>query len=142
MKLRITALALAALALSTLLLPATADARPGRHRPVGPRWEFLGERTVTDAVDHDVIPVTIARGTFRSLKLEVRDRGVDFHSMKIHFGDGETQEVVLRQVIPAGGESRIIDVEGRERVIRSIEFVYDARSLLGKKARVQVWGRS
>jgi hypothetical protein len=140
MKLRITALALAALILS-ILISGTADARP-RHRPVGPRWEFLGERTVTDAVDHDVIPVTVARGTFRSLKLEVRDRGVDFHSMKIHFGDGETQEVVLRQTIPAGGESRIIDVEGRERVIRSIEFVYDARSLLGKKARVQVWGRS
>ena len=142
MKLRKPALVLAALFLSTLVLAATADARPGRHRPVGPRWELLGERTVTDRVDHDVIPVTAVRGTFRSLKLEVFERGVDFHSMKIHFGDGETQEVELRQSIPPGGESRIIDVEGRDRVIRSIEFVYDARSLLGKKARVQVWGRN
>jgi len=47
--------------------------------------------------------------------------------VKIHFGDGETQDVELRNVIPAGGESRVIDVEGRDRAIRSIEFRYDAQ---------------
>jgi hypothetical protein len=45
-------------------------------------------------------------------------------------------------VIPAGGESRIIDVEGHDRAIRSIEFRYDAQSLLGKKARVLVYGKN
>jgi hypothetical protein len=140
-KLRTVALALAALVL-TFLVVGSADARPRRDRPVGLRWEFLGERTVTDKADHDVLPVTAAQGTFRALKLEVRDRAVQFHSVKIHFGDGETQEVELRNVIPAGGESRVIDVEGRDRVIRSIEFRYDAQSLLGKKARVLVYGRN
>jgi hypothetical protein len=132
--------ALMALVLLTILAAGTAEARRGR--PVGPRWELLGERTVTDKADHDTLPVTAARGTFRSLKLEVRGRAVQFHSVKIHFGDGETQDVELRNVIPAGGESRVIDVEGRDRVIRSIEFRYDAQSLLGKKAVVKVYGKN
>jgi hypothetical protein len=139
---KLQTLALTALVLTLAVLAAgTAEARR-RDRPVGPRWEFLGERTVTDKADHDILPVTVARGTFRSLKLEVRDRAVQFHSVKIHFGDGETQDVELRNVIPAGGESRIIDVEGHDRVIRSIEFRYDAQSLLGKKARVLVYGKN
>jgi hypothetical protein len=133
-------LALTALVLFTVLAAGTAEARRGR--PIGPRWELLGERTVTDKADHDTLPVTAARGTFRSLKLEVRGRAVQFHSVKIHFGDGETQDVELRNVIPAGGESRVIDVEGRDRVVRSIELRYDAQSLLGKKAVVLVYGKN
>lgn len=136
-------LALTALVLFVAVLTAvTADARPRRERQMGPRWELLGERTVTDKADHDVLPVTAARGTFRSLKLEVKGRAVQFHSVKIHFGDGETQDVELRDVIPAGGESRVIDIEGRDRVVRSVEFHYDTQSLLGKKAVVKVYGRN
>lgn len=140
--LRFTTLALAALVLITLALPGTADARPRRHR--GDRhWEVLGTLTVSDGADHDTLAVTGGRGTFRSLKLEVLDRNVQFRDMKIHFANGETQDVALRDVIPAGGESRVVDVEGPgDRVIRSIELRYDAQSLLGKKARVRIYGRN
>lgn len=136
--LRITALALAALALCTL----TADARP--HRDRGARyWEVLGTLTVSDRADHDVLAVTAGKGTFRSLKLEVLDQAVQFRDMKVHFANGEVQDVALRDVIPAGGESRVIDVEGLgDRVIRTIELRYDAQSLLGKKARVRIYGKN
>ncbi|MFL6203632.1 MAG: hypothetical protein ACJ76J_31065 [Thermoanaerobaculia bacterium] len=137
-QLRLTALALAAL----FLVALAADARPRRER-VDRHWESLGTLTVSDAKDHDVLAVTRAQGTFRSLKLEVQVRAVQFRSMKIHFANGETQDVELRDVIPAGGESRVIDVEGvGDRVIRSIEFTYDAQSLGGKKARVRVYGKN
>jgi hypothetical protein len=117
-------------------LPGNVDARPRD------RWRLLGQTTVSDRVDHDVLPVTGARGAFRSIKLEVLDHAVQFRSVKIHFGDGQVQEVEIRDVIPAGGETRAIDVEGRERILRSVEFVYDAQTLLGKRARVRVYGRS
>jgi hypothetical protein len=103
-------------------------------------WEFLGEMNVTDRADHDTLVVTGARGTFRSIKLMVHERNVQFHDMKIHFANGGTQDVALRRVIPAGGESRPINIRGRDRVIQSIEFRYDAQSLFGKSARVAVWG--
>ncbi len=139
---RITALTLLALVLMTLALPGTAEARRWRDR--GDRhWEVLGTLTVSDDRDHDVLPVTAARGTFRSIKLEVLDRNVQFRDMKVHFANGETQDVALRDVIPAGRESRTIDIEGRgDRTVRSIELRYDAQSLVGKKARVRIYGKN
>lgn len=136
--LRLTALALAAL----FLIALTADARPRRER-LDRHWEVLGTLSVSDARDHDVLSVTSRRGTFRSVKLEVLDRAVQFRAMKLHFANGETQDVELRDVIPAGGESRVIDVEGAgDRVIRTVELRYDAQSLGGKKARVRVYGKN
>jgi hypothetical protein len=124
----------AAALLLAALLPgaASADRRGG--------WVLLGERSVTDARDHDTIAVTAARGDFRRLQLRVLDRAVQFHAVKVHFASGETQELELRDVIRAGGRSRAIDLEGRDRVIRSIELRYDAQSLGGRAARVRVYG--
>ena len=45
-------------------------------------------------------------------------------------------------MIGAGQESRVIDLAGGERVIRRIEFWYDAQTARrGAKARVRVFGR-
>lgn len=121
--------ALVALLLFGLAVAAPADA-----------WEFLGERAVTDRVDHDVIVVTAARGDFHSLKLAVRGRSVDFHRVVVHFGDRTSKEIELRQTIPAGGETRLIDLPGNDRVIQKVTFWYDARSL-GGQARVRLFGR-
>jgi hypothetical protein len=123
------------LLLAPLALPTAADARPRRG------WELLGETTVTDRADHDVVPVTARRGTFSAIRLRVFERAVQFHDLKIHFANGDVEDVPLRKVIPAGGESRTIDVPGGDRVIRSIELRYDAQSLAGHRARVRVFGQ-
>ena len=125
----------AALAVVFALLPEAASAA---RRDA---WALLGERAVSDAADHDLIPVTAARGDFRKLQVRVLDRGVEFRSVKLHFANGEVQEVELRRVIPAGGASRVIDIVGGDRVIRSVELRYDAQSLAGKSARVRVFAR-
>ncbi|MEO7794826.1 MAG: hypothetical protein ABIV06_08640 [Thermoanaerobaculia bacterium] len=105
-------------------------------------WELLGERRVSDGIDHDVIEVTATQGTFRNLKVVVRGHAVQFRSMRIHFANGSAQSVELRDVIPAGGESRVIDVEGADRVIRKVEFTYDAQTHHGKKALIRLFGRN
>ncbi len=127
-------LPLLALALTLVASPLAAGRLHG--------WELLGERSVSDALDHDVIPVTAARGDFKSLKVMVRRHAVQFREMKIHFGDGSVQNVELRSVIPAGGESRVIDVEGKDRVIRSVELTYDAQTLRGRKALIRLFGKN
>jgi hypothetical protein len=104
------------------------------------RWHLLGTRTVNDRVDRDVVTVTAARGTYDAIKLTVKGRAVQFQAVTIHFGDGEDQNVELREVIPAGGESRVIDIDGHDRVIRTITLVYDAQSK-GAKAKVRIYGR-
>lgn len=103
-------------------------------------WDLLGTRAVNDRADHDVIAVTSARGDFRRIKFTVQRASVDFHRVVVHFGNGGDQRVDLRNTIPAGGESRAIDLDGKDRVIRSVEFWYDANTIRGRRAQVRVFG--
>jgi hypothetical protein len=105
-------------------------------------WQALGSRVVADRLDHDSIAVTGARGDLRSLKLVVERAPVHFLSVQIHFANGETQDVELRAVIPAGGESRVIDLVGAERVVRRVEFWYEAQTARRHKAAlIRLFGR-
>ena len=106
------------------------------------RWTLLGSRTVTDRADHDTVMVAERRGAFDAVRFEVRGRAVDFHRVVIHFANGGDQTVEMRDTIRAGGESRAIDVEGSDRVIRSIDFWYDANTIgRGGRAVVRALGR-
>jgi hypothetical protein len=128
------------LLLVALLLVAASVAGVDAQR--GPRWTLLGARTVTDRTDHDTVRVTSSRGTFDAVRFEVRGRAVDFHRVVIQFANGGDQSVELRDTIRAGGESRVIDVEGRDRVIQRIDFWYDASTVgRGGRATVRVLGR-
>ena len=105
-------------------------------------WVLLGGRHVTDKIDHDTIVVTSAKGTFRRIQIRVHERPVQFHKVVVHFGDGAKQELEFREVIPAGGRSAGLDLQGGSRVIHSIDLWYDAQSIgKGKGAMVRVFGR-
>lgn len=129
----VACIALLALIAGLLGLPRDAQARGG--------WTLLGERRVTDKLDHDTIAVTAARGDFHQLQIRVFERAVQFHKVVVHFGNGESQTLELRSVIPAGGRSRTIDLAGGDRVIRTIDLWYDTQSLTGKGAMVRVLGQ-
>lgn len=106
------------------------------------RWQRLGSAAVNDRLDHDAIAVSGARGDFSAIKLRVERAAVHFLSVKVHFANGETQNVELRAVVPAGGETRVIDVEGADRVIRRVEFWYETQTARhGKRATVRLLGR-
>jgi len=103
-------------------------------------WVMLGQRTVTDRIDHDVIYVTTAGGEFKALKIAVFRRPVEFKDVKVSFANGEVQDIKIRRVISPGEETRIIDLSGDNRVINRIEFWYDTQSILGRRAVVRVYG--
>jgi hypothetical protein len=104
-------------------------------------WVRLGQRQVSDRGDHDEIVVTGVRGEFKQVKLAVERASVDFHRVVIHYANGEDQKLELRNTIPAGGESRAIDLDGKERVIKSVDFWYDANTRRGRKATVRLLGK-
>jgi hypothetical protein len=125
-------LSAATLLVSLSLLTAAAPAFKG--------WILLGERTVSDRSDHDVISVTGDRGDFRQIKLTVQRAGVDFRRVVVHYGNGGDQTISMRGTIRAGGETRAIDLDGKDRVIRSVEFWYDANSR-GRRGVVRLYGK-
>ncbi len=122
--------ALVVLVLLAAALPAAAE-----------RWVLLGEKHVTDRLDRDTILVTAARGDFEAIRIRVRRSAVRFVDVKVVYGNDTSDDLGIRDVIPAGGESRVIDLVGGDRVLRRVDFVYEAKSLGRRGAVVQVWGR-
>lgn len=110
------------------------------NAPFG-RWEKLGERKVNYAVDRDEIAVGAIEGFFDALKIKVRKAPINMYKMVVHFGNGETKEIELRDNIRAGGESRVIDLPGNNRVITKVVFWYDTKNAANRRAEVELWGR-
>ena len=108
---------------------------------IAPRWEKLGERRVNLGLDHDRIEVGARDGYFSKLKIIVRNSGINCHKIVVHFGNGESQNIDIRQDIPSGGESRVIDIDGRKRVIKHVDFWYDTKGLINDRAVGELWGR-
>ena len=63
------------------------------------------------------------------------------HRVVIHFGNGKTQKVSMRKNFPAGSASRVIDIEGKNRVIKKVVFYYDTKNIRPKRGTVELWGR-
>ncbi len=121
---------LLALALLVAALPAAAET-----------WVLLGQRHVTDKAERDSIEVTASEGTFEAIQLRVKRSAVRFVSVTVVYGTGTSDDLEVRDVIPAGGKSRALDLRGGNRVIKRINFVYEAKSLGRRGAIVEVFGR-
>ncbi len=107
-----------------------------------PRWEKLGERKVAYRVDKDEIIVTAREGRFTALKLIVRNADLNMHRFTVHFNNGQTQNVEMRDRIPAGVESsRVIDLDGKGRFIEKVVFWYDTQNDENRRSTVELWGR-
>jgi hypothetical protein len=119
-----------------------SDRPPRSDRPAPPRDSvMLGEQEVDYRVDHDTIAVRNHEGSFRALFLVVEKNDIELFNLVIDFGNGEKQVVDTRLVFNEGSRSRLIDLNGRERKIRSIQFTYKTVGTWQEgKARVAVYG--
>ncbi len=105
-------------------------------------WTFLGSAKVHGVgVDHDEILVTAMEGNFSAIKLFVENEGIEFERVVVHFGNGGQQELAIRDFIPAGGETRVLDLTGRDRIIHSVDFYYKSNPLTKRKGKVKLYGR-
>jgi hypothetical protein len=105
-------------------------------------WFFLGDKNVGFGVDHDVIKFGNWKDDVRQIKLRVTDGPLKMYDMKIHFDNGDVQDVQLRSKFVAGSDSRVIDLNGGLRHLSKVEFTYETKGFLRGRARVAVWGRN
>ena len=87
-------------------------------------WEYIGQARVDGLRDHDVIAVGRTEGRFQNLQLRVAGAPILFERVVVHYANGANEVVSLRNRIPAGGQSRSIDLRGGDRVINSVEIWY------------------
>jgi hypothetical protein len=104
------------------------------------RWEYLGEANVDSAVDHDNIVVSRSRGMYRAIQIRVQKAPIEFDRVIVHYGRGEAEPIQIRSVIPAGGQTRVIDLPGERRMIQSVEFWYARAKPGSRRPKVRLFG--
>ncbi|MFN0214763.1 MAG: hypothetical protein ACKVT2_10950 [Saprospiraceae bacterium] len=104
-------------------------------------WELLGVRKINYGLDRDEIIVTRAEGVFSAVQLRIKRSPINMHKMAIHYGNGEVDEIELRENYRAGGKSRVIDLPGNKRIIKKVVLWYDTKNLARGKGVVELWGR-
>ncbi|MEZ5057007.1 MAG: DUF2541 family protein [Saprospiraceae bacterium] len=105
------------------------------------RWERLGTKKVNFGLDRDEIVVSAREGLFTAMKLKVKRAGINMHKCVVHFANGESQEIIIRNNLRQGGETRVIDINGGARVIRKVVFWYDTKNIRARKGVIELWGR-
>ena len=108
----------------------------------GPVWVQLGCRDVNWGVDRDVIGVDRREGRFTHIRLRAFGNDVRMLDLKVIYGNGEPDDIPVRAVIRAGGQSGALDLRGRERAIHRIEMIYASRPGFRGHARVCAEGRA
>lgn len=104
-------------------------------------WELLAEQKVNFVRDKDAIDVT-SRNQFTALKFRVEDKDVRINDLVIYFDNGDKLQPSLDAIIPAGEESKIIELGREGRNIDRIEFKYRSTgNLLDGRANVLVFGK-
>lgn len=101
-------------------------------------FENIGQVYVDSRNDHDRIMVT-NRGTFRGLQLGVKGGAIEFQRVLVHFENGGDADLPVRERIQDRGKTRVMDLPGDRRKIRSIEFWYSKENWRSRPM-VNIWG--
>lgn len=110
------------------------------------RWEKLGERSVDLFIDKDVIECG-HKGSFTAIRFHVTKAPVNFMRVLVKYANGAVDDLNFNQLVPAGANSRYLDLRGNRRVIKQVIVYYKSEKRRPgnhpriKKAKVQVWGR-
>ena len=80
-------------------------------------------------------------GRFAKLKLAVTRRDLNMHKMRIEYHNGQVENINLKHNFSKRSSSRIIDIDGRKRIIKNIIFWYDTKNRSKKKVLITVFGR-
>jgi hypothetical protein len=104
-------------------------------------WRLLGTTQASHKADHDVIIIAGPYDYFRRLKFKVTNAPLNLQRMFVRYDDGgKPENIDIRYNIPQGGESRVIDLNGGKRKLKSVEFWYDTKGFLNGKANVTLFG--
>jgi hypothetical protein len=114
-----------------------AEAKRGGKR----NWELLGSQKVGFLADKDVIQVGRKDGDFSKIKIVVKGNDVEFKDVDVVYGNGQKDDIQIRNRIKAGGETRAIDLKGGDRFIKRVEFVYKSKPSFKGQATVELWGK-
>ncbi|HQV99834.1 MAG TPA: hypothetical protein PLI47_06325 [Bacteroidia bacterium] len=103
-------------------------------------WHKIAETTVDFTKERDEVAVLMA-DKFASLQFKVQDAAIDLISLEVLYDNGEKQNIDINSPIKAHSQSAVIKINGGERSIKTIAFVYKTMpNSKDTKAHVEIWG--
>ena len=100
----------------------------GEGRKYNQGWVLLGAQTAGFVgFDKDTMPVGRNEGGFRIIRVNVRDRAITLHDLKVIYTDGSSDVIPIGKKIDAGGSYGPIDLKGGQRPIDHVEVKYRSR---------------
>lgn len=103
-------------------------------------WRRIGKTVVDFQKERDVIHM-LGSNRFAAIKFQVQNAPIDLKEIEVFYQSGDSQKIQINSPIKAEGYSRVIDLNGGERNLKKIAFVYKTVSnSKDVKARLQVWG--
>ena len=87
-----------------------------------------------------MIKVGRREGRFRAIRLNVSQNAVYMTNLKVVYTKGAPDDLEVRSEIRDGGQTRPLDLRGRDRAIDRVELVYRAKPSFKGSAKVCVSG--
>jgi len=103
-------------------------------------WTFLGKRTVDGWHDRDRLKVSTGK-PFSQLMFVVTGSDVQLTNILVTLGNGEKFEMKNPVVFKEGTRTSPIDIPGKLRQVRTVDFAY-SNIAGGGRASIEVWGRA
>ena len=103
-------------------------------------WHSIGKATVNFQKDRDEI-IVLGSNRFASIQFSVKDAPIYITSLEVYFESGDKQDIVVNTQIDAPGKSKVIGLNGGERSLKKIVFIYKTLpNHKDVKAHVEIWG--
>ena len=122
---------LAAAAFAAAIVPRAAHAN---------RWIPLVRAAIDPAADKTELVVEPTSARLRSFRLRARGGAIDVIHVTVVFGNHRRFDIPLRAVIPAGGESRVIDLPGDDRRISRVFLRHAPVGGAPGRVELSAWG--
>jgi hypothetical protein len=88
--------------------------------PAAAREVPIGSITYQAQPEREVINVGGREGEFRGFRFEVRQSDVEVLDLRVVYGNGQTEDVRVRQLFRAGSSSRVIELGAPRRALKQI----------------------
>lgn len=85
---------------------------------------LLGEKIVNFKAEMDTILVGAKEGLFKALIFRVTGNDVEIFKVIVTYGNDEKDDIPVKWIFKEGDRSRLIDLEGKNRIIKKIVFFY------------------
>lgn len=119
---------------------AMAQHVPAVETDNDPGWHKIASMVVDFKADRDEVAV-LGKDHFKAIRLKVTDRALEMGKVIVVYENDQRQEADVRNLIKAGEQTRIIDLDGQNRAIKKIILHYTSiPNAKDDRANVEIWG--